>query len=154
MEEKMQNLGDSKKWQYQWPIQNEMVNISLRSFGILKGSFLSLQGLIHFDTDLWTLDSSSWLQSLEIHHGRDGENHTNTKKHDKKAGNPILSHPRIKWCGYGSFLLLPSKKIGDLYWFMRWFLANLSGSFRTQHQKPKKSVETTISGSTTNKCLP
>ena len=41
-------------------------------------------------------------------------NHTNTKKHekDKKAGNPILSHPRIKWCGSDFFL--PSK-IGDLY---------------------------------------
>lgn len=118
----------------------------LRSFGILEGFIFSLQGFSDAFLRIWKdwKDSSSWMQGLEIH-GREGGNHTNTKKHekDKKAGNSILSHPRIQMVWFG-FLFCHQKSV---IYIDLW--GKSSGSFKTQHEKfyeirTKKSVKTTI----------
>ena len=95
-------------------IQNEMVNIFLRSFGILEGFIFSLPRIfrcISEDLKGLHLDSSSWMQGLEIH-GREGGNHTNTKKHEKDIKRLEILFSVIqgsKWCGSDFFFAIKNR---------------------------------------------
>lgn len=56
MEGKNYRIWEIQKWQYQRffvTIQNEMVNIFLRSFGILEGFIFSLQGFSDAFLRIW-----------------------------------------------------------------------------------------------------